>query len=69
MEAIAITSPSATHHPSRSPPPPLQVGLTIVSAYSCYYVAEAVLGASGVLAVVTLGITLAATFWPIVISR
>ena len=47
----------------------LQVALTIASSYSCFYVAEGVLGVSGVLAVVTMGTFLAATFWPLIISR
>jgi NhaP-type Na+/H+ or K+/H+ antiporter len=46
-----------------------QVALTILGAYACFYTAEGIFGVSGVLAVVTTGVTLAATFWPIVISR
>ena len=33
----------------------IQVALTLVAAYSCFYVAEAILGMSGVLATVTMG--------------
>lgn len=47
----------------------VQVGLTVFGSYSCFYVAEAVCGVSGVLAVVTMGVGLSATFWPLVCSR
>ena len=47
----------------------IQVALTVVAAYMCFYVAEGVLQVSGVLAVVTMGVLLAATFWPLVCSR
>jgi len=46
-----------------------QVSLTIAGAYSCFYVAEATLEVSGVLAVVTMGMFLATTVWPVVCSR
>ena len=47
----------------------VQVGLTIFAAYTCFYVCEAVCGVSGVLGVVTMGVGLSATFWPMVCSR
>jgi NhaP-type Na+/H+ or K+/H+ antiporter len=47
----------------------IQVALTIGGSYICFYVAEGMLEVSGVLAVVTMGVLLAATFWPLVCSR
>ena len=42
-----------------------QTGLTIGGAYACFYFAEGVFGASGVMAVVFMGGFLAGSFWPV----
>ena len=42
-----------------------QTVLTVFGAYACFYVAEGMIGASGVMAVVCMGGVLAATFWPV----
>ena len=42
-----------------------QTAMTIAGAYGCFYVAEGMLGASGVMAVVFMGGYLARTFWPV----
>jgi len=47
----------------------LQVAMTVFAAYTNFYVAEAICGVSGVLAVVTMGVGLSATFWPFVCSK
>ncbi|KAL1526310.1 hypothetical protein AB1Y20_015027 [Prymnesium parvum] len=47
----------------------VQVVLTIVLSYCCYYTCENIAQVSGVLAVVVQGTFLSATFWPIVASR
>ena len=43
--------------------------MTVFAAYTNFYVAEAICGVSGVLAVVTMGVGLSATFWPFVCSK
>jgi hypothetical protein len=48
----AVAAPLPTH-----PTPPPKIVLTFASAYSCYYVTEELLGASGLLAVVCNGFT------------
>ena len=42
-----------------------QTVLTVFGAYACFYVAEGMIEASGVMAVVCMGGVLAATFWPV----
>ena len=42
-----------------------QTVLTVVGAYGCFYVAEGLLGASGVMAVVFMGGWLSYSFWPV----
>lgn len=42
-----------------------QTALTIVGSYACFYVAEALLSASGVMAVVFMGAYLSYSFWPV----
>jgi NhaP-type Na+/H+ or K+/H+ antiporter len=46
-----------------------QTVLTIAGSYFCFYVAEGIFSASGVMAVVFMGGTLSATFWPVVADR
>ena len=47
----------------------IQVALTVFAAYTCFYVAEGVCHVSGVLAVVSMGAGLGATFWPLICSK
>ena len=47
----------------------VQVVLTLVLSYCCFYTAENLVNVSGVLAVVVQGVFLSATFWPVVASR
>ena len=43
----------------------MQTVLTIAGSYICFYVAEAIFAASGVMAVVTMGMFLCMTFWTV----
>ena len=44
----------------------LQVVITLVGAYGCFYFAEGLAGASGILALVTMGSVLSFSFWPLI---
>jgi NhaP-type Na+/H+ or K+/H+ antiporter len=48
--------------------PMIQVSISICVAYLCFYTAEDIIHSSGVLAVVSCGITFAAMAWPSVVS-
>jgi NhaP-type Na+/H+ or K+/H+ antiporter len=44
----------------------LQVVITLVGAYGCFYFAEGLAGASGILALVSMGSVLSFSFWPLI---
>jgi NhaP-type Na+/H+ or K+/H+ antiporter len=44
----------------------LQVVITLVGSYGCFYFAEGLAGASGILALVTMGSVLSFSFWPLI---
>ena len=44
----------------------LQVVITLVGSYGCFYFAEGLAGASGILALVSMGSVLSFSFWPLI---
>ena len=47
----------------------LQSSLTLVAAYSAFYLAEGVFGVSGVLTLVVMGLSCAFGFWPLIVNE